>query len=76
METQTRLSRHNKFISAENIVGIFSVSSDDSYDCYTHFVDNSFKRASSIFLHTVKWFQGSLCNNNNLTSVLYLHTFE
>ena len=27
METQTRLSRHNKFISAENIVGIFSVSS-------------------------------------------------
>ena len=29
METQTRLSRHNKFISAENIVGIFSVSSDD-----------------------------------------------
>ena len=31
METQTRLSRHNKFISVENIVGIFSVSSDDSY---------------------------------------------
>ena len=31
METQTRLSRHNKFISAENIVGIFSVSSDDSF---------------------------------------------
>ena len=30
METQTRLSRHSKFISAENIVGIFSVSSDDS----------------------------------------------
>ena len=29
METQTRLSRHNKFISTENIVGIFSVSSDD-----------------------------------------------
>ena len=28
METQTRLSRHNKFISAENIT-IFSVSSDD-----------------------------------------------
>ena len=26
METQTRLSRHNKFILAENIVGIFSVS--------------------------------------------------
>ena len=30
METQTRLSRHNEFISAENIIGIFSVSSDDS----------------------------------------------
>ena len=30
METQTRLSRHNKFISAENIIGILSVSSDDS----------------------------------------------
>ena len=28
METQIRLSRHNKFISTENIT-IFSVSSDD-----------------------------------------------
>ena len=28
METHTRLSRHNKFISAENIT-ILSVSSDD-----------------------------------------------
>ena len=36
METQTRLSRHNKFISAENIVGIFSVSSDDSFYIYAH----------------------------------------
>ena len=33
METQARLSRHNKFFSAENIVGIFSVSSDDSFSC-------------------------------------------
>ena len=33
METQTRLSRHNKLISAENIVSIFSVSSDDSFTC-------------------------------------------
>ena len=33
METQTWLSRHNKFILAENIVGIFSVSSDDSFTC-------------------------------------------
>ena len=30
METQTRLSRHNKFISAENIIAIFSISLDDS----------------------------------------------
>ena len=29
METQTRLSRHNKFISAVNIIAILSVSSDD-----------------------------------------------
>ena len=29
METQTRVSRHNKFVSAENIVGIFSVHSRD-----------------------------------------------
>ena len=33
METQTRLSRHNKSISAENIVGIFSASSNDSFTC-------------------------------------------
>ena len=31
METQTRLSRQNKFISAENIMAIFSVSSGDSF---------------------------------------------
>ena len=30
METQTRLSRYDKFISAENIIAIFSVSSYDS----------------------------------------------
>ena len=30
METKTRLSRHNKFISVENIITILSVSSDDS----------------------------------------------
>ena len=36
METQTRLSRHNKFISAENIVGIFSVSSDDLVYIYIY----------------------------------------
>ena len=31
METQTRLSRHNKFISMDNIT-ILSVSSDDYLD--------------------------------------------
>ena len=30
METQTQLSRHNKFISAENIITLLSVSSDNS----------------------------------------------
>ena len=29
MESQTRLSPHNKFISVENIITILSVSSDD-----------------------------------------------
>ena len=33
METQTRLSRHNKFISAENIT-ILSVSSDDYFHAF------------------------------------------
>ena len=33
METQTRLSRHNKSISVENIIAIFSISSDDSFTC-------------------------------------------
>ena len=30
METQNLLSHHNKFILAENIIAILSVSSDDS----------------------------------------------
>ena len=30
METLTRLNRHNKSISVENIIAILSVSSDDS----------------------------------------------
>ena len=34
METQTRLSRHNKFILAENIIAILSVSSDDSLHAF------------------------------------------
>ena len=35
METQTRLSRHNKFILVENIT-IFSVSSDDYIYIYIY----------------------------------------
>ena len=34
METQTWLIRHNKFISAENIIAILSVSSDDSLHAF------------------------------------------
>ena len=34
METQTRLSRHNRFISAENVIAILSVSSDDSLHAF------------------------------------------
>ena len=30
METQTRLSHHDEFISAENIIALISVSSDDN----------------------------------------------
>ena len=33
METQTRLSRHNKLISAENIIAIFSVLSYEYFTC-------------------------------------------
>ena len=34
METQTQLSRHNKFISTENIIAILSVLSDDSLHAF------------------------------------------
>ena len=34
METQTQLSRHNKFISAGNIIARLSVSSDDSLHAF------------------------------------------
>ena len=34
METQTRLSRHNKFISTKNIIAILSVLSDDSLHAF------------------------------------------
>ena len=47
METQTRLSRHNKFISVENIIVIFSVSSDDSLHVH------SFRRVANVELQFV-----------------------
>ena len=34
MKTQPRSSRHNKFISAENIIAILSVSLDDSLHAF------------------------------------------
>ena len=34
METQTQLSRHNKFISVENITTL-SISSDDHFSCFS-----------------------------------------
>ena len=71
METQTRLSRHNKFISAENIIGIFSISSDDSFTCsvlsqthtHTHTHCSNFhaeKQVLSFYL----W-RDEVCNYNN-----------
>ena len=50
METQTRLSRHNKFISAENIVGIFSVSSDDSFTCWDGEYTNNILRRNKFIM--------------------------
>ena len=55
METQTRLSRHNKFISAENIIAIFSVSSDDSFTRSVLWQDRACKR--------VIWRDGEYTNN-------------
>ena len=39
-----------------------------------HFVDTFLKEPG--LGHTVIWFQVLLCNGNNRTSVIYLHTFE
>ena len=38
METQTRLIRHNKFILAENIIAIHSVSSDDILHAFLQYI--------------------------------------
>ena len=47
METQTRLSSHNKFISVENIIGIVSVSSDDSRGVRVTNVGNGYDSQNS-----------------------------
>ena len=47
METQTWLSRHNKFISAENIIAIFSALSDDSLHAL------SYRRVANVELQFV-----------------------
>ena len=47
METQTLLSHHNEFISAENIIAIFSVSSDDSLHAL------SCRRVANIYIYIV-----------------------
>ena len=53
METQTRLSRHNKFISVENIIAILSVSSDDSLHAslsYIYIYIYIYKRNGKVFV--------------------------
>ena len=62
METQTRLSRHNKFISADNIIAILSVSSDDSLHASLSYT--AAKKAHT-FYNALKYFKilkdGTLC---------------
>ena len=41
-----------------------------------HFVENIFKRAWALFLHTVKLAPVFIHKNNNLTSVINFHTFK
>ena len=52
METQTRLSRHNKFISAENIIAIHSVLSDDSL--HASFLSQSSECGVSVRIQKIK----------------------
>ena len=52
METQTRLSRHNKFISAENIIAILPVSSDDSL--HTSLLSQSSECGVSVRIQKIK----------------------
>ena len=52
METQTRLSRRNKSISAENIIVILSVSSDDSL--HASLLSQSSKCGVSVRIQKIK----------------------
>ena len=52
METQTRLSRHNKFISAENIIAILPVSSDDAL--HASLSSQSSKCGVTVFIQKIK----------------------
>ena len=58
METQTWLSRHYKFISAENIT-ILSVSSDDFLHAFLKVVEQQMWNYSS-YLKNKKWKYKSL----------------
>ena len=52
MVTQTRLSRHNKFISAENIIARLSVSSDDSL--HASLLSQSSEFGISVLIQNIK----------------------
>ena len=41
-----------------------------------HYITRIIQFTIIICFHTVKWFQVLLCNRNNLTSVIRLHTFK
>ena len=53
METQTRLSRHNKFISAENIIAILSVASERSECEFCYTLENKWGTNNSHTLSTL-----------------------
>ena len=52
METQTRLSGHNRFISPENIIAIHSVSSDDSL--HVSLLSQSSECGVSVLIYNIK----------------------
>ena len=52
METQTRLSRHNKSISADNIIAILSVSSN--YSLHASLLSQSCECGLSVLIQMIK----------------------